>query len=135
MFQTRWINCCLIDRLLAQGCKKSLRSLCPPRFAIMESQRCHIKLIKVLSDYLKRFQDFRLYFGKIKWINKVKMMSRIYKAHFRWNKASFLAHLSTKCSWWAIVVSGCLSSVVVRRASSVNIWCLHSRDHICDTIF
>ena len=54
----------------------------------------------------------------------------------------FLAHLSTKCSWWAIVVSGCPSSVVVRRAtcvvrrpSSVNIWCLHSRDHICDTIF
>jgi len=30
-----------------------------------------------------------------------------------------LAHLSTKCSWWAIVVSGCPSSVVVRRASSV----------------
>ena len=55
--------------------------------------------------------------------------------------AAFLAHLSTKCSWWAIVVSGCPSSVVmcrascvVRRASSVNIWCLHSRDHICDPI-
>ena len=32
---------------------------------------------------------------------------------------SFLAHLSTKCSWWAIVVSGCPSSVVVRRPSSV----------------
>jgi len=31
----------------------------------------------------------------------------------------FLAHLSTKCSWWAIVVSGCPASVVVRRASSV----------------
>ena len=52
-----------------------------------------------------------------------------------------LAHLSTKCSWWAIVVSGCPSSVVVRRASSVvrrpssvNIWCLHSRGHICDPI-
>jgi len=24
---------------------------------------------------------------------------------------------------------------VVRRASCVNIWCLHSIDHICDTIF
>ena len=54
-----------------------------------------------------------------------------------------LAHLSTKCSWWAIVVSGCPSSVVVRRRpscvvrrpSSVNIWCLHSKDHICDMIF
>jgi len=32
---------------------------------------------------------------------------------------SLLAHLSTKCSWWAIVVSGCPSSVVVRRPSSV----------------
>ena len=31
----------------------------------------------------------------------------------------FLAHLSTKCSWWAIVVSGCPSSVVVRRPSCV----------------
>jgi len=31
----------------------------------------------------------------------------------------FLAHLSTKCSWWAIVVSGCPSSVVVRQPSSV----------------
>jgi len=31
----------------------------------------------------------------------------------------FLAHLSTKCSWWAIVVSGCPSSVVVRRATCV----------------
>jgi len=39
----------------------------------------------------------------------------------------FLADLSTKCSWWAIVVSGC--------PSSINIWCLHSKDHICDTIF
>jgi len=36
-------------------------------------------------------------------------------------KDSFLlAHLSTKCSWWAIVVSGCPSSVVVCRASSVE---------------
>ena len=57
------------------------------------------------------------------------------------NASLFLAHLSTNCSWWAIVVSGCPSSVVVRRASSVvrrassvNIWCLHSRDHICDLI-
>jgi len=32
-----------------------------------------------------------------------------------------------KCSWWAIGVCGC--------PSPVNIWCLHSRDHICDTIF
>jgi len=28
----------------------------------------------------------------------------------------FLAHLSTECSWWAIVTGLCLSSVVVRRA-------------------
>ena len=47
---------------------------------------------------------------------------------------SFLAHLSTKCSWWAIVVSGCPSSVVVCHPSSVNISCLHSIDHICDPI-
>ena len=31
----------------------------------------------------------------------------------------FLAHLSTKCSGWAIVIGLCPSSVVVRRASSV----------------
>jgi len=31
----------------------------------------------------------------------------------------FLAHLSTKCSWWAIVTGLCPSSVVVRRASPV----------------
>jgi len=41
-------------------------------------------------------------------------------AHSRWN----LIFSSPECSWWAIVVSGC--------PSSVNIWCLHSRDHICD---
>ena len=29
-----------------------------------------------------------------------------------------LAHLSTKCSWWAIVVNGCPLSVVVCRPSS-----------------
>ena len=48
---------------------------------------------------------------------------------------TLLAHLSMKCSWWAIVVSGCPSSSVVCHVSSVNIWCLHSRDHICNTIF
>jgi len=32
---------------------------------------------------------------------------------------TFLAHLSTKCSWWAIVVSGCPSLSVVRRPSCV----------------
>jgi len=32
----------------------------------------------------------------------------------------FLAHLSTKCSGWAIVTGLCPSSVVVRRASCVN---------------
>jgi len=32
---------------------------------------------------------------------------------------SFLAHLSTKCSGWAIVTGLCPSSVVVRRALSV----------------
>jgi len=31
----------------------------------------------------------------------------------------FLAHLSTKCSWWAIVTGLCPSSVVVRRPSCV----------------
>ena len=35
------------------------------------------------------------------------------------NGALLLAHLSTKCSWWAIVVSSCPSSVVVRRPSCV----------------
>jgi len=39
-----------------------------------------------------------------------------------WNTAAipFLAHLSTMCSWWAIVTGLCPSCVVVRRASSVN---------------
>ena len=32
----------------------------------------------------------------------------------------FLAHLSTKCSGWAIVIGLCPSSCVVRRASYVN---------------
>ena len=35
------------------------------------------------------------------------------------SRCLFLAHLSTKCSWWAIVTGLCPSSVVVRRASSV----------------
>jgi len=35
----------------------------------------------------------------------------------------FLDHLSTKCSWWAIVVSG-LS--VVRRASTFNVYTLET---------
>jgi len=34
----------------------------------------------------------------------------------------FLAHLSTKCSWWAIVVSGL--SVVVRCASTFDVYTL-----------
>jgi len=38
----------------------------------------------------------------------------------------FLAHLSTKCSWWAIVVSGCPSSVVVRRASTFDVYTLET---------
>ena len=33
--------------------------------------------------------------------------------------SSFLAHLSTTCSWWAIVVSQCLSCVVRRAASTI----------------
>jgi len=41
--------------------------------------------------------------------------------------ALFLAHLSTKCSWWAIVVSGCLSSVVCRRPpSTFDVYTLES---------
>jgi len=43
-------------------------------------------------------------------------------------EGALLAHLSTKCycgQWLS----------VVRRVSCVNIWCLHSRDHICDMIF
>jgi len=39
------------------------------------------------------------------------------------NNHSFLAHLSTKCSWWAIVVSG-LS--VVRRASTFDVYTLET---------
>ena len=35
-------------------------------------------------------------------------------------KSSFLAHLSTKCSWSAIVISQCLSSVVRRVSCVVN---------------
>jgi len=38
----------------------------------------------------------------------------------------FLAHLSTKCSWWAIVVSGCPSFVVVRRASTFDVYTLET---------
>ena len=34
------------------------------------------------------------------------------------NLLKFLAHLSTKCSWWAIVVSQCHTLSVVRRAAS-----------------
>jgi len=34
-------------------------------------------------------------------------------------KSAFLAHLSTKCSGWAIVIGLCPSSVVVRRPSCV----------------
>ena len=39
----------------------------------------------------------------------------------KWNFLSmfFLAHLSTKCSWWAIVTGLCPSSCVGRRASCV----------------
>jgi len=37
------------------------------------------------------------------------------------------------CGQWLSVVRRRASSVV-RRPSSVNIWCLHSRDHICDLI-
>ena len=45
----------------------------------------------------------------------------------KWKMWIFSAHLSTKCSWWAIVTSLCLSSCVVRRASvrlasCVNLW-------------
>ena len=36
----------------------------------------------------------------------------------------FLAHLSTKCSWWAIVVSGCPSSVVVCSVSTFDVYTL-----------
>ena len=50
-------------------------------------------------------------------------------------KYAFLAHLSTKCSWWAIVVSGCPSSCVVCRASPVNIWCLHSSKNTFAILF
>ena len=39
---------------------------------------------------------------------------------------NLLAHLSTKWSWWAIVVSGCLSSVVVRRASTFDVYTLET---------
>jgi len=36
-----------------------------------------------------------------------------------WQLKSFLAHLSTKCSWWAIVTRLCPLCVVVRRPSCV----------------
>ena len=51
---------------------------------------------------------------------------------YHWQRAlAFLAHLSTKCSWWAIVVSG-LSVVrrrpssVVRRASTFDVYTLET---------
>jgi len=37
------------------------------------------------------------------------------------------------CGQWLSVVRR-RASCVVRRPSCVNIWCLHSRDHICDLI-
>jgi len=51
--------------------------------------------------------------------NTVAVHSSNLYVHRRHRSCPFLAHLSTKCSWWAIVVSGCPSSVVVRRALSV----------------
>ena len=36
-----------------------------------------------------------------------------------WTKHFFLAHLSTKCSWWAIVISQCPSCVVCRASSTI----------------
>ena len=75
---------------------------------------------------------------------------------FHWECLAGLAHISgrfTQCYKWTKFMShvlmvrycglvGCPSSDVVRRASCVvrrpscvNIWCLHSRDHVCDTIF
>ena len=39
---------------------------------------------------------------------------------------NLLAHLSTKCSWWAIVVIGCPSSVVVRRPSTFDVYTLET---------
>jgi len=38
----------------------------------------------------------------------------------------FLAHLSTKCSWKAIVVSGCPSSVAVGRVSTFDVYTLET---------
>ena len=42
------------------------------------------------------------------------------KTHYVNWREMFLVHLSTKCSWWAIVTGLCPSSVVVRRSSCVN---------------
>jgi len=69
---------------------------------------------------------------KVRWIEQDLRWTWLLFSDVQFWKGSFycfLAHLSTKCSWWAIVVSGCPSCVVVRRVSCVvrrpscvNIW-------------
>jgi len=51
-------------------------------------------------------------------IHKVKRLSK--QTKYCEISLVFLAHLSTKCSGWAIVTGLCPSTVVVRRASCVN---------------
>ena len=46
-------------------------------------------------------------------LQNIIMLFHIYVLYF------FLAHLSTKCSWWAIVISQCLSCVVRRSSSTI----------------
>jgi len=59
-------------------------------------------------------------FGTYSWTSLIRTLLVQTIQYFEWTiPVPFLAHLSTKCSWWAIVVSGCPSSVVVRRASCV----------------
>ena len=75
-------------------------------------------------------------FGKRTWtVSGTESFKHHVYLRFIYLQTLILAHLSTTCSWWAIMVSGWPSCVAVRRPSSVNIWCLHYRDHICDTFF
>ena len=77
------------------------------------------------SAVLKQYTNY-VHFTKSVKINPV-----VTKSHFEFfcifkkilvhiNRFLFFAHLSTKCSWWAIVTGLCPSSIVVRRPSCVN---------------
>ena len=71
-------------------------------------------LLKIIAHpkWLPLLYKCRDYAGP-KFSGKVMSPSRRFRA-------TFLAHLSTKCSWWAIVISQCPSSVVRCVSCVVN---------------